>query len=80
MKLKIRNKEINRTKSTKSLGVMIDEHLVWKEHINSISIKASRAIGVIRRAKKYVKQDTLELMCHCLVLPYFDYCSFVWNN
>ena len=80
MEIKIGNKEINRTKSTKSLGVIIDEHLVWKEHIDSISIKASRAIGVIRRAKKYVRQDTLELMYHSLVLPYFDYCSLVWNN
>ena len=33
MKIKIENKEINRTKSTKSLGVIIDDHLVWKEHM-----------------------------------------------
>ncbi len=37
-------------------------------------------IGIIRRVKKYVSQDTLELMYHSLVLPYFDYCSLVWNN
>ena len=52
----------------------------WKEQIDSISTKASRAIGVIRRTKKYVKQDTLNVMYHSLVLPYFDYCSFVWGN
>jgi hypothetical protein len=41
---------------------------------------SSKAIGIIRRIKKYVSQDKLELMYHSLVLPYFDYCSLVWNN
>ncbi len=41
---------------------------------------SSKAIGIIRRVKKYVSQDTLELMYHSLVLPFFDYCSLVWNN
>ena len=42
----------------------------------------SKAIRVIRRAKKYVqiKQDALKVMYNSLVLPYFDYCSLVWNN
>jgi hypothetical protein len=41
---------------------------------------SSKAIVIIRRVKKYASQDTLELMYHSLVLPYFDYCSLVWNN
>ncbi len=41
---------------------------------------SSKAIGIIRRVKKYVSQDPLELMYHSLVLPYLDYCSLVWNN
>ena len=35
---------------------------------------------MIRRAKPYVKTDTLKLMYQSLVLPYFDYCSLVWAN
>ena len=42
--------------------------------------RVSRAIGMIRRAKPYVKIDTLKLMYQSLVLPYFDYCSLVWAN
>ena len=80
IKIKLGGKEITRTNATKSLGVIIDEHLRWKEQIDSISTKVSRAIGIIRRVKKYVSQDTLELMYCSLVLPYFDYCSLVWDN
>ena len=45
-------------------------------------VNMSKAIRVIRRAKKYVqiKQDALKVMYNSLVLPYFDYCSLVWNN
>ena len=80
IKIRIGDNEIKRVKTTKSLGIVIDENLAWKENIDNLSVKVSRAIGVIRRAKKYVKQDALKLMYNSLVLPYFDYCSLVWNN
>ena len=75
IKIRIGDNEIKRVKTTKSLGIVIDENLAWKENIDNLSVKVSRAIGVIRRAKKYVKQDALKLMYNSLVLPYFDYCS-----
>ena len=80
IKIRIGDNEIKRVKTTKSLGIAIDENLAWKENIDNHSVKVSRAVGVIRRAKKYVKQDSLKLMYNSLVLPYFDYCSLVWNN
>ena len=36
--IRLVDKEINRTNSSKSLGFIIDEHLRWKEQIDSISI------------------------------------------
>ena len=41
----IRDREINRVDVIKSLGVHIDIHLSWSEHINKISKKVSLAIG-----------------------------------
>ena len=79
-KIEIGCKEVKRVTSTKSLGVIIDDKLCWNEQIDGISTKASRAIGIIRRAKPYVKKDSLEVMYQSLVLPYFDYCSLVWSN
>ncbi len=65
IKIKLGGKEITRTNATKSLGVIIDEHLRWKEQIDSISTKVSRAIGIIRRVKKcftrYVRANVLFL-------------------
>jgi hypothetical protein len=54
MKLKIRigDNEVKRVKTTKSLGIVIDKNLAWKANIDNLSLKVSRAIGIIRRAKK----------------------------
>ena len=79
-KIKIGDNDVKRDKTTKSLGIVIDENLAWKENIDNLSIKASRAIAVIRRAKRCLNQDALKVMYNSLVLPYFDYCSLVWNN
>ena len=51
IKIRIGGNEIKRVKTTKSLGIVIDENLAWKENIDNLSVKVSRAIGVIRRAK-----------------------------
>ena len=40
--------EIKRTKSAKSVGVIIDKNLSWKEHIDNNCTEFSKAIGIIR--------------------------------
>ena len=46
--------EVKQVLTTKSLGVIIDKNLCWKEHIDSIISRVSKAIGTIRRTKPYV--------------------------
>ena len=46
-KLIIRNNEIAAVKRTKFLGVIIDDKLKWKEHLQYIKNKISKSIGII---------------------------------
>ena len=78
--LKLGETNINRVKCSKTLGVIVDEQLTWKNQIESIVNKASKGIGMIRRMKKYVPATVLENVYKAIVLPYFDYCSLVWEN
>jgi hypothetical protein len=41
----LENTSLQRLTSTKFLGVIIDENLTWKNHINGISKTISRNIG-----------------------------------
>ena len=43
----LNRKAIEQKKYVKYLGLLVDEHLTWEEHINGISKKVSRSIGII---------------------------------
>jgi hypothetical protein len=35
---------------------------------------------MLRRAKQFVKRETLQFLYNYMVQPYFEYCSLVWGN
>ena len=72
--------DIKRVKQAKTLGIVIDEKLLWKNQIDEITTKVSRGIGMLRRMKAYVPQDILRTVYSALIMPHFDYCSLVWDN
>ena len=78
--ISIPEKKIQRVQKTKSLGVIIDEKLDWKEQIDAISKKVSKGMGALRLCKLFFPLDTLKILYNTLILPYFDYCCLVWNN
>ena len=49
--LHIFNKTIERTSSIKFLGVMLDEHITWNEHIKTIGKKLAKNIGLLYKAR-----------------------------
>lgn len=71
------NERITRSRVVKCLGVLIDEGLLWQEHIAEIKRKVSLGLSHLRR----LRWLPFKLKCtlyHALLLPHFDYCSVVW--
>ena len=58
--LKICDANIQNVKETKYLSLQIDGHLAWKKHVDTISRKISRALGVLKHAKQYLLQNILK--------------------
>ena len=67
-------------KSTKVLGIQIDEHLSWNQHIEYIANKISSGIGAIRTLRAFTNANTLVLVYNVLIQPDFDYCCEVWDT
>ena len=75
------NQHIEKVKTFKYLGVMLDEQLLWKEHIDYIASKVSQRIGFLRRsAKPVLPNETLKILCCSLIMPLLDYCDVAWSN
>ena len=78
--ISIGNETIKKISKCKTLGVIIDDKLLWKDHINEISAKVSKGLGIMRRIKTFVTQSVMQSIYNSLILPYFDYCNMVWEN
>ena len=78
--ISIGNETIKKISKCKTLGVIIDDKLLWKDHINEISAKVSKGLGIMKRIKTFVTQSVMQSLYNSLVLPYFDYCNMVCEN
>ena len=67
-------------KSTKFLGVIIDNKLNWSEHIQYVKNKISKSNGILRKIRHFLDKNTLRNMYYTFVYPYLIYCTEVWGN
>ena len=61
-------------------GILIDCNLKWKLHIDFISLKISKTIGIVSRLGHFVPTETLLMICHSLIMPYLSYGICVWGR
>ena len=78
--MKIGEQHISRVQSTKSLGVVFHQRLVWKEHVDSLCKRVSSGLAALKQARQYVPFRTLLTIYNALIKPLFDYCDVVWGN
>ncbi len=61
------------------LGLTFTSKLSWKTHINNVTLKANRMLGLIKRNLKHCHPQLKEQAYISLVRPHLEYCSTVWN-
>ena len=79
MKLIINNKLIKHVRSVKYLGVMLDCHLNWKDHISSICKKLSRGTGVLCKVRHFVTTKILIQLYYSITYPFLIFGCTVWG-
>ena len=65
---------------TKFLGVILDDNLSWKYHIDEVCCKISKSIGVINRISAIVPSKILLSLYSTMILPHIMYCNIIWGN
>ena len=61
---------VERKDFVKFLGILIDCNLKWKHHIDFVSLKISKTIGILARLRHFVSTETLLMIYRSLILPY----------
>jgi len=77
--IQIDGKTIDRVENARFLGVYrpTDEKLQWNEHINQISAKVSKNIGILKKISHLLSTSVLLQLYNTLVLPYLNYCNMI---
>ena len=70
--------KLNTVLSTKLLGVMIDNKLLWDEHVSFIISKVAKKIGALHRARRSLSLPARKLFLLSVILPGFDCCCSVF--
>ena len=79
-KIMFDDKPILQVSTTKFLGVHMNEHLSWVNHINHVENKISKTCGILTQLKYYLPQSVLLQIYNALLLPYIQYCAIIWGN
>ena len=54
----------------KYLGIVIDNKLTWKDHIDNVSLKIKRNLGIMKRVKNDILKESLIALYRTMVEPY----------
>jgi hypothetical protein len=78
--IKIGSEAVEQVFSYKYLGLHLDAHLHWKTHIELLEKKIRQRLGVLKRIRSYIDQNTAQLLFNTLIMPIIDYCDTVYTN
>jgi len=63
----------------KYLGVFINSHLKWSDHIKHVIAKATRSLNVLRHSLNTCPSSVKAAVYKCIVRHILDYASPVWH-
>jgi len=78
--IKIDETPINRASSTKILGILLDDHLSFKQHVNNVTIKVSKFLYVMYKLRNHFPTNVAKNLYYSLVYPHLLYCITAWGN
>ena len=79
-KLYFNNLPVMQAKSQKHLGIILDEKLSFKQHLNEKIAKANKGIGLIRRLYVHLSRKSLLTIYKAFVRPHLDYGDVIYDQ
>ena len=78
--LNIRGQKIEPKHHTKYLRVILDKHLSFNEHMNTLKQKLNRANGILAKLRYYVSANTLKTTYYILSDTHMRYACQIWGQ
>ena len=80
LNFRISGQRINPTNKIKYLGILIDENISFKHHLQEVAIKLSRANGMLAKIRHFVTLESLLNIYHAIFGSHLRYACQVWGQ
>ena len=71
---------IKRVESASFVGIVIDDHLTWKDHIQKVNKCIRRKIGILYRLRYFIPTKVLVMLYKSFIQPHITYGIEVWGS
>ena len=78
--LHLNGENLSMISKDKVLGIVIDNNLTWKNHIEHICRKISSNIWLLSRIKQYLSLEHRIQFYKAYIQPHIDYCNVIWGG
>ena len=80
LQLHINNANIDEVQNLNFLSLQVSSDITWNLHINEISKKISRIIGILKKLQLIVPKNVPLTIYNTLILLHINYCLLVWGS
>ena len=70
---------LEQVESAKYLGIFVDNHLKWSQHISYLCKVVNGKLFVLRKLRSVLPAEALKLIYIACIQPLLDYCDTVWD-
>ena len=74
------NDHLENVTKFKYLGMIINQHLTWHDHIEQLQSKIAKRLGVLKRIKHLLPDNARRIYVSTMVIPILEYASIVWGD
>ena len=78
LSIKVENCNLKNSKDKKLLGIIIDNKLTFKNHVESLCAKASQKLHALSRVSNFMTLKQRKIIMNTFILSHFGYCPLVW--
>ena len=69
---------LKKTTPKKLLGITIDEHLSFNEHLTNVCKRASRKLNALSRVSSFLSYQHKKVIANSFISGQFNYCPLIW--
>ena len=75
-----KNNPVKQVTNHKLLGIVIDQNLLWQDHVHSLVKQISSSVFQLSQIKHFLNEQSRRMFYFSFIQAKLDYCSVIWGK